>query len=230
MNVAEYVGKTVGFSLAEVGAVFLLLGSAIKTFPKAIRQKHLVVEQMLRVGIGSLPLVLVTSILTGGVAAVQAAYQFQDWIPLRYVGSVVGKSVIIELGPVLTGLVVGEAAGIVTRRLNRVREIRLARFKLPESGGASAVSRKLDLYHAGSLGYTFVVEAAVIAAALPLSLLAAGAFTGFLDDPFVSGARWWMQLLPAFGAAAVIQLYWHRHTSRFLVVAAAVILVILWVR
>jgi phospholipid/cholesterol/gamma-HCH transport system permease protein len=111
MNAAEYVGKTVGFSLAEVGAVFILLGSAIKTIPKAIRQKQLLVEQMLRVGIGSLPLVLVTSVFTGGVAAVQAAYQFQDYVPMRYLGTVIGKSVVIELGPVLTALVVGGRVG-----------------------------------------------------------------------------------------------------------------------
>jgi phospholipid/cholesterol/gamma-HCH transport system permease protein len=111
MNAAEYVGRTIGFSLAEVGAVFMLLCSAVKTFPKAIKQKYLVLEQMLRVGIGSLPLVLVTSIFTGGVAAVQAAYQFQDYVPMRYLGTVIGKSVVIELGPVLTALVVGGRVG-----------------------------------------------------------------------------------------------------------------------
>jgi phospholipid/cholesterol/gamma-HCH transport system permease protein len=111
MNAAEYIGRRIGFSLGEVGAVFLLLCAAVKTFPKAIKQKHLTLEQMLRIGIGSLPLVLVTSIFTGGVAAVQAAYQFQDYVPMRYLGTVIGKSVVIELGPVLTALVVGGRVG-----------------------------------------------------------------------------------------------------------------------
>ena len=66
---------------------------------------------MTRIGIGSLPLVLVTSIFTGGVSAVQAAYQFQSYIPKRYLGTVIGKSVVIELGPVLTALVVGGRVG-----------------------------------------------------------------------------------------------------------------------
>jgi len=66
---------------------------------------------MTRIGIGSLPLVLVTSIFTGGVSAVQAAYQFQSYIPMRYLGTVIGKSVVIELGPVLTALVVGGRVG-----------------------------------------------------------------------------------------------------------------------
>ncbi|MBN1163463.1 MAG: ABC transporter permease [Candidatus Krumholzibacteriota bacterium] len=66
-----------------------------------------VLVQMERIGIGSIPLVLVTSVFVGAVTAVQAAYQFQGFVPLRYLGAVVGKSVTLELGPVLTALVVG---------------------------------------------------------------------------------------------------------------------------
>jgi phospholipid/cholesterol/gamma-HCH transport system permease protein len=98
-------------ALADTGAAFLLLARTVRTFPAAIRERSLVVEQMMRIGIGSLPLVLVTSIFTGGVAAVQAAYQFQEYVPMRYLGTVIGKSVVIELGPVLTALVVGGRVG-----------------------------------------------------------------------------------------------------------------------
>jgi phospholipid/cholesterol/gamma-HCH transport system permease protein len=54
-----------------------------------------------------MPLVLLTSLFVGGVAALQASHQFQGSIPLLYVGTVIVKSVFIELGPVLTALVVG---------------------------------------------------------------------------------------------------------------------------
>jgi phospholipid/cholesterol/gamma-HCH transport system permease protein len=111
MRPAEYLAGSIGGSISEAGAVFMLLLSALKRAPRAIRQKHLVVEQMQRIGLGSLPLVLVTSVFTGGVAAVQAAYQFQNYVPLRYLGMVIGKSVVIELGPVLTALVVGGRVG-----------------------------------------------------------------------------------------------------------------------
>jgi phospholipid/cholesterol/gamma-HCH transport system permease protein len=111
MRPAGYLAGSIGGSISEAGAVFMLLLSAIKRVPRAIRQKHLVVEQMQRIGLGSLPLVIVTSLFTGGVAAVQAAYQFQSYVPLRYLGMVIGKSVVIELGPVLTGLVVGGRVG-----------------------------------------------------------------------------------------------------------------------
>ncbi len=93
--------------LQDVGGTFILLGRVFRSlaeFPKTIRQTFYQMEQ---IGIGSIPLVLVTSLFVGAVAAVQAAYQFQDYVPMRFLGTVVGKSVILELGPVLTALVVG---------------------------------------------------------------------------------------------------------------------------
>ncbi|NUP97376.1 MAG: ABC transporter permease, partial [Planctomycetaceae bacterium] len=63
------------------------------------------------IGVQSLVLVLVVSLFTGAVAAVQAAYQFSTIVPMKYIGSVIMRSVIIELGPVLTGLIVGGRVG-----------------------------------------------------------------------------------------------------------------------
>ena len=111
MNGFQYVGKYITVTFEDIGRVFILLVDTFKTFPRALRKSHLIVEQMMTIGVGSLPLVFVTSIFTGAVAAVQAAYQFQNYIPLRYLGTVIGKSVVIELGPVLTALVVGGRVG-----------------------------------------------------------------------------------------------------------------------
>ncbi len=111
MAVTEYIARSIGFSISEIGAVFILFMAAVKRIPRAVRQRYLALEQMQKIGIGSLPLVLVTSVFTGGVAAVQAAYQFQNYVPMRYLGTVIGKSVVIELGPVLTALVVGGRVG-----------------------------------------------------------------------------------------------------------------------
>jgi phospholipid/cholesterol/gamma-HCH transport system permease protein len=111
MNGFEYVGRYFTVSLEDVGRVCLLLVDAFKAVPGAVKKPYLIVEQMMTVGVGSLPLVIVTSVFTGGVASVQAAYQFQNYIPLRFLGTVIGKSVVIELGPVLTALVVGGRIG-----------------------------------------------------------------------------------------------------------------------
>lgn len=105
------VGSRVVGAVSELGDFAILLARILGTLPKLHRAVGQTLVQMMEMGIRSMPLVVVTSFFTGSVAAIQAAYQFQDWIPLRYVGSVVGKSVIIELGPVLTGLVVGGRVG-----------------------------------------------------------------------------------------------------------------------
>jgi phospholipid/cholesterol/gamma-HCH transport system permease protein len=101
------VGATILNFLRDVGGSSIMLAgvfSRLRELPRTARQTFL---QMQLIGIGSIPLVLVTSVFVGAVAAVQAAYQFQDYVPMVFLGTVVGKSVILELGPVLTALVVG---------------------------------------------------------------------------------------------------------------------------
>ena len=97
--------------LADVGRVALLLGNVVRFLVSGLRSTRLVIRQMHAIGVGSLWLVVVVSLFTGAVAAVQAAYQFENQVPLRYIGSVILRSVIIELSPVLTALVVGGRVG-----------------------------------------------------------------------------------------------------------------------
>lgn len=79
--------------------------------PSVFRNFHFTIDQMYVIGITSIPLVGLTSIFTGAVAAWQAAYNFADLVPMTYVGSAVGKSVMLEVGPVLTALVVAGRVG-----------------------------------------------------------------------------------------------------------------------
>jgi phospholipid/cholesterol/gamma-HCH transport system permease protein len=93
--------------LQNAGEVFLLIGSALRELPAGIGKFGLVINQMAAIGLGSMPLTVIVALFTGAVAAVQAAYQMRDYVPMIYLGTVIGKSVVIELGPVLTALVVG---------------------------------------------------------------------------------------------------------------------------
>ena len=73
-------------------------------------------------GVNSLPLVFLTSLFTGAVTSVQAAYQFTDLLSMRYLGSAVSKAVIIELGPVLTALVVtGRVGAAIAAEIGTMR-------------------------------------------------------------------------------------------------------------
>jgi phospholipid/cholesterol/gamma-HCH transport system permease protein len=107
LNLFALIGKYFLEFLEEVGGVIILLWRVFIIIPRIFSNMGLLLMQMERIGLGSMPLVFVTSLFVGAVTSVQAAYQFQGYVPLIYLGTVVGKSVTLELGPVLTALVVG---------------------------------------------------------------------------------------------------------------------------
>jgi len=96
------------YNLGE--AAFLML-RVIGEIPRLWSVRRETVEQMMRIGIGSLPLVAVTNLFTGMVVAVQTAYQIEQYVPKIFIAIAVWKSVIIELGPVLTALVISGRVG-----------------------------------------------------------------------------------------------------------------------
>ena len=102
---ARYASRRLFDWFAEAGRTAMMLGDAARHTVPALRSFGLVVQQMSAIGVGSLGLVFVVSLFTGAVAAVQAAYQFSTMVPLKFLGAVIIRSVIIELGPVLTALV-----------------------------------------------------------------------------------------------------------------------------
>ena len=106
-----YLWRRAMDGVAEVGRVALLVGDTFRSLGRGMRGFSLVVDEMHAIGVQSLSLVLIVSLFTGAVAAVQAAYQFSNVVPLKYIGSVILRSVVIELGPVLTALIVGGRVG-----------------------------------------------------------------------------------------------------------------------
>lgn len=107
----HFVWGRIGDRFAQVGRVAMFVGDTFRQMPRGLLAPRLLVDEMHAIGVQSLVLVLVVSLFTGAVAAVQAAYQFSTIVPMKYIGSVIMRSVIIELGPVLTGLIVGGRVG-----------------------------------------------------------------------------------------------------------------------
>ena len=95
----------------NVSSLYYLAWNILKKLPGSFKQFPFVMEQMLSLGVTSMPLVVITSCFTGGVAASQATYQFSNIVPLTYLGTAVCKAVVIELGPVLTALVMAGRIG-----------------------------------------------------------------------------------------------------------------------
>ncbi len=71
----------------------------------------LLVGQMRRIGVDSLPVAVFIAAFTGVVLALQASYTFTGAVPLYFVGTLVGKTMMLELGPVLTGLALAGRVG-----------------------------------------------------------------------------------------------------------------------
>ncbi len=93
------------------GGMFLLLGQIILESKSIIRDRRLILEQMELIGVRSLPLVLITSLFTGAVSSWQAAYQFEGFVSMSVLGGATSLAIFIELGPVLTALVLAGRVG-----------------------------------------------------------------------------------------------------------------------
>ena len=54
-------------------------------------------KQMVQIGVTSIPLLFITSIFTGMVAAIQAKYQFRGFVPDKFVGTAAAKMIFIPI-------------------------------------------------------------------------------------------------------------------------------------
>ena len=105
----------VGRAAGEFFAAFGRFGGFVVEIVGALRDAGtwapLLVQQMRRLGVDSIPIALFLAAFTGIVLALQASYTFTGAIPLYFVGTLVGKTMILELGPVLTGLALAGRVG-----------------------------------------------------------------------------------------------------------------------
>ena len=107
---------------AEIGEVSILLKNILLNFRHILKDRRLFFEQAVRLGFNSLPLVILVGFFTGAVSAWQANYQFQNYLPSKYLGFAVYKAVVIELAPVLTGLVIaGRVSASIAAELGSMK-------------------------------------------------------------------------------------------------------------
>ena len=95
----------------DFGDVIIFIGKTIRTVPSIPKSFKLIFESMLEIGVRSIPIAFVISVFAGATTAWQANYQLEEYVSMRYLGTAVSKSLILELGPVLTGLVVAGRVG-----------------------------------------------------------------------------------------------------------------------
>ena len=112
------IGKIGAVMAGHAGGLGLLAWRTAGAVASGKVSTRAIVHQLFSMGVQSLPLVLVTGILSGFVTSQQGGYQFTGSVPLYVLGSIVTTSVIIELGPVLTAVVViGRVGARITAEL-----------------------------------------------------------------------------------------------------------------
>jgi phospholipid/cholesterol/gamma-HCH transport system permease protein len=105
------LGGRVTELLQKLGDVALLSG---RTFYQAVRPPYelrALVQQMDHVGVKSISICGIAAVFTGLVMALQTSYGLARFGAKAYVGIVVSLSMVRELGPVLTALLVGGRVG-----------------------------------------------------------------------------------------------------------------------
>ena len=111
LSLVAKVGKKTTNAISEYGEMTVLLYRTLMFVPRMGRDRRLLLDQMEHIGTDSLPLVIVIGFFTGMVSAWQAAYQLEGFIPFSFIGSAVSRAIFIELGPVLTAIVIAGRVG-----------------------------------------------------------------------------------------------------------------------
>ncbi len=110
----EFVGRWSINSVRSLGKAGYLTTGALRALRNVEIWGPRVVPQMVSVGVASIPIALFIAMFTGIVLALQASYTLTGAVPMYLVGTMVGKSMILELGPVLTGLSLAGRVGAST--------------------------------------------------------------------------------------------------------------------
>ena len=97
--------------LSELQEVSILIWRAFLSLFSRPRYVSETIEQMDLIGVGSLPIVLLTGFFTGGVLVLQVFPTVQYYSIQNEAGNMVATSLIRELGPVLTALMVSGRIG-----------------------------------------------------------------------------------------------------------------------
>jgi phospholipid/cholesterol/gamma-HCH transport system permease protein len=122
--------KSVAYEVQEYSRLIAATGRAVFSPPI---YRHDIIEQFDAIGVASLTVVLLTGFFTGAVLALQSGLTLDQFGARPVVGRLVSASMIKELGPVLTGLMLTGRVGsgiaaelgsmVVTDQINALRAL-----------------------------------------------------------------------------------------------------------
>jgi phospholipid/cholesterol/gamma-HCH transport system permease protein len=103
-------GPVAGF-FEEMGRFMQMVGRVFAWTPRPPYDWRELLRQMVKVGVNSMPVVLLTAMFTGMVLALQTFTVLSRFSAESFVGSLVALSMVRELSAVLSGLIVAGRAG-----------------------------------------------------------------------------------------------------------------------
>jgi phospholipid/cholesterol/gamma-HCH transport system permease protein len=126
MLILQIIGRNVLNFFESLGRITQLLINIFSYFPKIIKDRKLVFEQMAIVGYDSLPLVILIGSFTGVIAALQATNLFDKFnligIARPFLGSSIATVVFTELTPVLTAIIIaGRVGGAIAAQIGTMK-------------------------------------------------------------------------------------------------------------
>lgn len=183
------LGSAIAEHAGQLGLLVWSVGVALARWRVTFRS---ISQQLYFVGVQSIPIVMVTAILAGIVTSQQGGYQFTGSIPLYVLGSVTVESVVLEMGPVLTAIVlVGRVGARITAEL-----------------GTMVVSEQMDAYHAlGRDPVAILAAPRVVAGVIAVPLL-----TGIANVTGIYAGMVSAQLTVGLGPETFFygaRLFWH---------------------
>jgi phospholipid/cholesterol/gamma-HCH transport system permease protein len=98
------MASVVRSTLEDVGGYAVMLQRCARLLINKGVSAGEISRQIVRMGLQSVPVIVITAVFTGMVLAIQTAYGLQRFGAKAYVGNIVGLAIIRELGPVLTAL------------------------------------------------------------------------------------------------------------------------------
>jgi phospholipid/cholesterol/gamma-HCH transport system permease protein len=113
--------STLGF-FQDIGARVLFTREIMNAFAQPRTYLPLTFRQMRNIGVDSLPLAGMVAAFIGAVSAFQTRYQLFPGVPLSTVGWIVRQMIVLELGPLLTALVLtGRVGARMTAEIGTMR-------------------------------------------------------------------------------------------------------------
>ncbi len=182
-----FVGQKVISWVNNLGAVAIFLYLA---FLQTFRRKQLskTIEQVYFIGARSITIIMLVSLFTGMVLGLQAYHALSKFGAQGAVGSLVALSLIMELGPVLTAIMITARAGSAI-----AAEI-----------GIQRISEQIDALHTMHINpLRYVVSPKITAAIISFPLLTAvadlvGIFGGYISGVVLlglNGSVYWNSVL-----------------------------------